>query len=338
MKKLGECIFSHDNDFRFDVRKILNKDLNAIAQTLSLSIVIPYFESAESINLLLRHLLNAIRFVKNKFNKEWQSEILIIDDGSLKYPASRSINPAYQDYMRITRNKRNKGRSHCRNIGLCKSRFNLVMFLDSDILIDQEQILNHLKIQAQFSDSRRKCISFSLFQFAKISRSVAKKTVLYPRDIKINDFRKYCVYPASWYGRKEDRRFAGRKFEIIKNTNQLKAWPNGFYGPWILPNMVLGGLFVIDRNHGLRVGGFSESFRKHGFTETTLIVKLVGKYHDFVVPQVRGGGIHLGGKNVDISEPARKELFRKAYKKFHSEYLQNDTNRLIIQEKRSFCK
>lgn len=319
-KTLKELLFEHDNNYNFDVRKILQiyKQLNRL---ISLSIIIPYFESEKTISLLLKHLYRAINKAKN-FDKRWKFEVIIIDDGSVKYPAKKIINKDNKENLLIFKNSKNFGRSFTRNIGLQKAHHTLALFMDADIVIDEELLLNHLKIQAYCYNKQKNCMTFSLFRFTDLEDKVLLLDSIKPKDIKINDFRHHCIYHKTWIGCDDDKKFIGREFRVMEETNELKVWPKSrFLGPWVLPNMILGGFFMVNTNQAKNVKEFNNSFGKYGFTETSLITKLVARYQTFVIPILEGGGIHAEDKDVSLAKKERDRLFRIKHKLYFNKFL-----------------
>lgn len=319
---IGYRIMKHCNNYGVKLSSIFKETrLNLPA----LSIVIPYYESWDTINLTLEYLIDA--------TKEKLCEIIIVDDGSVIYPAEKVVLQSFIKYIKIVKLKQNMGRSGARNMGLKEARNKVVAFMDADMLIPEGLIDKHLKLHAYFANNKKGCITFSLFNNLNINewRSDIYKEFLFH---KSNDFRKMCIYQPTWIGCKKDRKYIGNEYKIIEDTDYLKKWPmEKSYGPWLLPNMVLGGFFIVDRKKAIKVGGFSNFFREYGFTEIPLSTKLIAKFCDFVVPVDSPYLIHLHDGDVALSQKQRDYFFRKAHHLFFDVYLRQDLNETIKNEK-----
>lgn len=93
-----------------------------------ISVIIPYYNSAEFISQTLLSL-------KKQTYENW--ECLLVDDGSSDDSSSICKSFAENDerFTLLKREKRKKGPSSCRNIGLEASSGKYVLFLDSDDLL-----------------------------------------------------------------------------------------------------------------------------------------------------------------------------------------------------------
>lgn len=194
--------------------------------------------------------------------------------------------------------------------------------MDSDIIIDTKFLLNNLKVHQILRKKNKKSITVGLFCFTSESNNLLLKSKIRPEEIKFNDFRVKCKYKKTWIGCKDDNKFVGKVFEIIKSTNFFRNWPKtGFVGPWLLTNMVLGGFFMLNRKDSLSVGGFDKSFKGYGFTETSLPTKLVAAFDHFVIPVTVGGCIHVGSKETEITKSKKDKIFKEKHKHYFDHYL-----------------
>ncbi len=225
LNSLGKKVIDHNNNYG-------SLDLLENWELPSLSVVVPYHNTKNTINLCLEHIFKAIRNI--------EAEVIVVDDGSKKFPATITINPRFLGKISLIELDDNQGRFYSRNVGLSKAKNDLVAFVDSDIIVHPRSFVEHLRIHKQ-----RNSVTFSLFNFISLKEIDVDLSTLF---LQNNDFRFYCIYQSSWIGCEEDKEFIDKTFEIIKNTDNLRNWPkNGFYGPWMLTNMVLGGLFIVDR-------------------------------------------------------------------------------------------
>ncbi len=315
---LKAALLNHSNDYGFEpsypISSYGTKDLP------NLSVIIPYYETGEIIKSTLQHLYNSLSIVM-KIQKGWRYEVLLIDDGSISKKARSFINAEKFSNLKLLTNTKNAGITNTRNRGLKESNNSLCLFMDSDILIDNQLILNNLKTHAFNKKLNKKsCITISFFRFTNKKDPICKDKIIYPSRIMINDWRLYCLYQATWIGCEEDKKFIGQEIRIVQDTNYFKNW-NRMYKAWTLSNMVLGGFFVVDRKDAVNVGGFDKSFKGYGFTETSLITKLIAIKDSCVIPIVIGGGVHIEDEKVNLSRKEKDKIFRQKHNYFFKTYL-----------------
>jgi len=326
---IGNFLLNHDNDYVFDLEQVFNKETNSLP---SFSLVIPYFESWNTINISLEYALKSIEFVQKKF-MDLDSEIIIVDDGSVKHPASKIIAKRFQRKIIILSLEKNVGRSLARNAGLKLAIKDIVGFMDSDIVCHPETIMTHLHIHQFLKNNKKNAVTFSLFNHLSMNdwQSCYKKDQLFNSS---NDFRINCTYQSSWIGCDSDKQYVGKKYKIIEETDNLKKWPkNESFGPWILPNMILGGFFAVNREKAVSVGGFSSLFSKYGFTETPVSTKIIAKYQDYVIPVPYPYLIHLRDGGEALNQEKRNFYFQKAHDFYFNIYLNQNLLETIENEK-----
>jgi len=117
-----------------------------------------------------KYLDSAIKSVINQSFKNWN--LYIIDDHSID--SSKKILKKYKGNKKIKIHymKKNMGPGYCRNIGILKSKSELIAFLDSDDLWKK----NKLKIQLKFME-KNKCL-FSYTDYESFILKSQKKTFL----------------------------------------------------------------------------------------------------------------------------------------------------------------
>lgn len=328
MKTLRELLYSHNNNYKLYPAKSLPKKTGK--RHNGLSVVIPYYRTGELFKKTLHHLYNSLSLAKaHKLVSNY--EVIIVDDASLDRKPSNNAIRKYPN-ARVIRHKSRQGRSITRNTGLYSSKFNTVLFLDSDVLLDNMQITNHLLTHAAcVNKTRKECIAVSFFQFTDMHSKVMHQKQLAPNDIKINDYRNHCVFGKTWYGCEEDKQYIGKEYRIIEDTNHFKDW-HGMYGPWALSNMVLGGCFSVNRKAATEVGGFNECIKSYCFDETTLATKLIAIKKHYVIPILSGGGIHVEDVKINYTRRQKNYYFRKQYAFYFNRYLNLTTKQAINNE------
>lgn len=324
-KNLKELLFSHNNDYRFDPVQILALKPKKVS---NLSIIIPYYETGDLIGKVLHNLYNSIENVRGIY-KLWEFEVLIIDDGSINKPVDNYINKQKYTHLKIIKNTENRGRSTSRNNGLFASKYDICLFMDSDILIDTQLILNHLKIHSYTKNKTySNVVSVSFFEFTNTKNPLLHNNKIHPNYIKLNDYRLHCIYGSTWIGCDEDRKFINKEFKIVEDTNNFRDW-RGMYKAWAITNMVLGGFFMVNRDDSIFVGGFDESFRGYGFTETSLPTKLIAIKHHFLIPVLIGGGLHIDDKKINVSRKNKDKIFWEKHDFYFNKYLLLKPNEVI---------
>ena len=315
-KKLKDLLFEHNNNYGFDPLDLITGEYQKFP---NLSIIIPYYNTGTLVKKTIKHLYNSIDLVL-KTQPDWKYEVIVIDDGSNSHPLL-SYKIDQTSSIKILINKKNLGRSFTRQRGLENAIYDICLFLDSDVLIDKTQLLNHLKLHSVSSKlGLRNFICVSFFEFGDLNHHLLNYKQIIPSDLHLNDFRLHCHYGHTWVGCKEDQKFIGMNFNIVHDTNYFKDW-EGMYYAWALSNMVLGGLFSAHRRDCLKVGGFNLSFRGYGFTETTIVTKLIAINGNYVLPVLIGGGLHVENPKINHTRAEKDVIFWRKHDLYFNKYL-----------------
>ena len=93
---------------------------------MSFSIIIPSYNNYSHLENCLNSIFKSLKKIKLKY------EIIVVDDCSNNYDINK-----YKSYFRlhkikIIKNKKNLGPAFCRNIGVKKSNYEILIFFDSD--------------------------------------------------------------------------------------------------------------------------------------------------------------------------------------------------------------
>lgn len=310
-----QLLQNHDNNYGFNPDVVLKNQLSR-TPPLSVSVVIPYYETGVIFERCLHFLSRAIDKYKGSV------EVIVVDDGSTNRPISRYLNyKAQPSWLKTVVFSTNKGRTEARNAGLEVASKDIVLFLDSDILIDEVLILNHVKLQTVALANNKRAICVSFFEFTDKNDARINKPSLTELDLRLNDFRIKCKYGPTWVGCDEDKQFIGQRIKTVSETNYFRNW-HGQYKAWMLPNMVLGGAFSVWRSEILAVNGFDLRFKGYGFTETSAATQLVAERNNVVVPCIRGGGLHVNDEDVSISQKEKDIIFRKKHDFYFNVFLE----------------
>jgi glycosyltransferase involved in cell wall biosynthesis len=291
---------SHDNNYAFNVAEILSKD-NFVGTYPNVSVVIPYYETGEIFERCLHFLANAVEMYQGKV------EVIVVDDGSLKRPLAKYENgPKWLECIVLASNQ---GRTAARNKGLAHSSGDIVLFMDSDILVDEQIIVNHVKLHNAALKNNMKAICVTFFEFTSLNDERIYSERIIKRDLKLNDFRIECTYGPTWIGCEEDKKYIGQHIKLVEETSGFKSW-KGQHKAWMLPNMVLGGAFSVIRREILAVNGFDARFQGYGFTETSAVTRMVAERSNVVVPCLDGGALHIEDESVNVSREEKDQIFK----------------------------
>ena len=322
---LGDLLLNHNNNYG---PELLNKKKIDFPLP-NLTVAIPYFEAKNTINLSLRHLFISIEKIK-KNNPEWNCEILVIDDGSINYPAQKNIEGNFLKKIELLVHKINLGRYAARNTAIRNAKYEFILFSDADVLMNYTILREHLEIKSKSKKNNKNVVTTSIFNFVDIKQIDTDTSRLF---FKTNDFRVSCRYQDTWIGSEYDKQYIGQDFKILKQTNNLRNWPKtGFLGPWVLSNMVLGGLFGISTNHARKVGGCDSIFSNYGFEETSLVTKLIAIKNTFVVPVKQNYAIHMLDSESMLTRKKKDYFFQKSHKLNFKKYLYYDKNQAIKEK------
>ncbi len=313
MKTFRELILNHNNDYRPFFQ---NPDLNS---TISVSVIIPYYCTGRNIKNIIRNVYKSLEYSKVHF-KNLKYEIIIVDDGSPINKLEEFINKESYNDLKIIKLNKNQGRAKARNIGIKQSSYKYLFFLDSDILLPLNAICSHLTTVVGLEKSNKKCITLSLFEYSDLNDKRLTKERLLVKSIKTNDWRTSCKYTKEWIGCSNDLNFIDKSYCLLNQTNNFSTW-KGNIGPWILPNIVLGGFFTAIRSDVIEVGMFNKEFTKYAFEEIALATKLIALKKYFVVPILEAPCIHISDDQVNLSHEVKMKYFRKNHKKFFNVFL-----------------
>ncbi|WP_157227492.1 hypothetical protein [Nocardia asiatica] len=136
------------------------------------------------------------------------------------------------------------------------------------------------------------------------------------------DWRWSCRFQPSWVADPGDWLYVGHRFDLVSGTDYFRRW-HGSIGPWLLANMVLGGCFAVPADAAIAVGGFDESFSRYGFTETSLVARLIARGVP-VVPQVTVPAVHVEHNPAHHNQHDRDSHLTAAHRRFFTEFLAHD--------------
>ncbi len=313
---LGAALLAHDNDYRLDADLLAS----GLRPAPHCTVVVSYYEASRTVLACVDHLLQAVAVLSSAAPAA-AVQIVIVDDGSVAAPAATALQRHLTaGQVEIVTSPRNGGRASARNKGLQAAEHPVVLFVDADVLVHPQTLVDHLRIHGALA--ARRPITTSLFRFCDDGGWPGLAANPRRFDGEPNDFRLDCRYRPNYIGGERDRAFVGHRFRPLADTHNLRAWPRtGFLGPWTIANMVLGGLFACDRNLARSCEGFDAINGAYGFVETTLVTKLIATASCPVVPLAARFSLHIDDRTVAIPRDQRDELYRAAHSRFFDAYL-----------------
>ena len=310
---LGDQVDSFMNDYEMfedkykwltDVCLIGSETLTNKALYKPVSVIIPSFNSESTI----LKTLAAIQSQDLPQNGLKETEVIIVDDGST-VPVEEVIG-RYKGkiitQLKIVRLVTNSGLSVARNIGVDMASKETVVFMDSDILLSKNYLLE-MSVRSQIIpnavfvafkenvDKDCKTASFDLIEKGLGMPDITK-------DMRI---AKNIMENAQGLVKLTRK----RSVEILSETNYFKDFGFGRkVGIFDLPSMIIGHNMCMRRNTFFKVGGFSKEFKGWGMEDTYFGARLIAR-RNFIIPVLSSGVYH-------IDHPARSGSEEKKQKEF----------------------
>jgi len=266
-------------------RDLLSKEPFPCSQTIfeKISIIIPSYNSSKTI----LHTLRSIKYQKLTRKELGLIEIIVIDDGSTdntrdivaKFNKVLPIKYVYQNHL---------GRSYARNLGVSLAQGEIIIFLDSDVVLENNFIREHA-IRHTYLD-KITLVSFKENIYLSDKRLLQR---IFKPDIT-NDFRfKKEVKPEWLRMHRHVRNIEVRKVELLKETNNFKDFgQDKVLGVWDLPSMFVTNAVSIRKRDFEAVGGFNLQFRGWGMEDTFLGACLIA-LGCFIIPVFSTGIFHI---------------------------------------------
>lgn len=257
-------------------------DLSSKSLQLTASIVIPSYNSAKTLKIVVSQLLKqtAVKQIK---------EIIVIDDNSQdstpkvmdEVIKSSSVQIIYK------RNDIQCFSGECRNKGLNYATGDIIFFLDSDIAVSLDFIEKHLLLH-QLID---KCFSFSFRSYIS-EEDFENHNFEFPITEYNKEFRLNKIIPEAWCETQEQKNWANKEMRLYEFTDgfrNLSSVNREYF--WTLPEVALIGISAIKRKHIDAVGGFVKEFKGWGYEDIAFAAKLIA-LGLFAIPVLEVGTFH----------------------------------------------
>lgn len=259
-----------------------------LTESPKLSIIIPTYNSLHSLEYTLRSIEKSV-LDSNLKNKK-HIEVIVVDDGSSDKTVDKIKNiSTWYDLKIFSQN--NMGRSFARNIGIGMATGEIVLFLDSDVIVDAYLINDHLTrhkyIDNAFFVSFKENINYSHTHYLMASESIEKPNIY-------KDFRfKKEVKPEWTRMHRHVSYIEVRDVEIIKESNFFKDFgQDHVLGVWDLPSMSITNALSVKKKYLDEIGGFNTLFTGWGMEDTYLGAKLLSN-DLYLIPILSSGIYHI---------------------------------------------
>jgi len=265
----------YNSDLIFD--KVIDDTLIA----KDISIIIPF-------NNNYNHLYKTILSINYQKNINSNNiEIIIVNDSRKQIP--KNIFRDSNIKIKIINNKMNFGAGVSRNIGVIKSKYKFILFLDSGIVLNSDYLSQHYIRQSGF----RNIITFSLiknipYDSNKISKSNIIKQNIYTKYFYSDDFR----YKLDLNNLINNKLRIDKKINLLKYTNYLKDF--GYYTfiyYWSLSNMVVTNNLFFEKKIFIKSGGFKDNFKFAQWEDTDLGSRLI--ISAYIIPILSTNVLHI---------------------------------------------
>lgn len=324
LKQLKSRLVNYSNDFSGTEATYLAKTrhqllstdyLKTVDVTCKISIIIPYFNTDESIMRVLDSLNSQWITTKSYENVQ----VIVIDDGSDEAKSVSTIKfPDYKFEVKLVRHDTNNGRSAARNTGFYYSSGDIIIFLDSDCIphpsfVGEHWIRNHICENSLFIGLKHDVIV--------LNDIPDDKTPFYEYS---NDYRKFKSIGPDWLADKRIADWAHSNqrslqsqngdFKILETTNNLKYFSDhGWYGWWDLASVVVSHSISMRKETFMAIGGFSYSFNGWGYEDAFFGACAIALGIN-IIPVLSSGVYHLehearsGNKAKKRTEKMQNEL------------------------------
>lgn len=261
---------------------------NFIKYFLPVSIVIPSYNSEVSILKTLTSINS--QNLSDEIMKE--VEVIVIDDGSL-IPVKSVIEKSkikFRFRLKTIRLDSNSGLSNARNAGLSLVKNEIVIFIDSDIVLSNNYLLDHsirnnLIPNALFVSFKQNLDPLDTrLSFESISKGLRASDIS-------NDIRVRKVIPDNTPGLYE---VSGKvAVEILGATDYFKDLSYGrSFGIYDLPSMVIGHNMSCRKENISKIGGFSNKFKGWGMEDSYFGARMISD-GNFIIPVLSSGVYHI---------------------------------------------
>jgi glycosyltransferase involved in cell wall biosynthesis len=168
------------------------------------------------------------------------------------------------------------GAATARNVGICRAKYNLLIFLDADMVIPNNFLREHLECHR---NNNNDIISVG-FRKHVLFDPVANKVAvnIYKVPSYKSDFRHKKYVPLQWKKQYPsiDKKNFGKNYYLLKETKNFLNFGYGkTVGIWTLPHMVVSSSIGVIAKNTIEIGGFDCRFKSAGYEDVHFGAKLI---------------------------------------------------------------
>lgn len=278
--------------------------------SIKVSIIIPCFNSEDTINLVLLSI-NA-----QKVGILFSSlEVILVDDASVNPIANFVKKSAFPFSLQIIRLEKNCGASTARHVGTTYAHGDILIFQDSDILLSENYLHEHIMRNTII----RNAVFVSFKENKALGDPIFKESVIkdglpvpdYSRDLRISKVVKKNAV-GSYDVTETDR------VEILESTNYFKSFSGSrVFGVYDLSCMVISHNFSVRKETILDALPFSREFKGWGMEDVYLGLKLICN-GNFIIPVLSTGVYHIDHPPRSGSEKKKRIEYKMNTEKINS--------------------
>jgi GT2 family glycosyltransferase len=258
--------------------------------SIDVSVIVPTHNQAEALALCLPSLL-AQTLSPDRY------EILVVDDGSTDETAAVLAHTSAP--VRTVRLQRNRGRSGARNAGVRDARADLVLFVDSDVVVPRDFVEWHLRTQRTHGAgilSRGPVVPVSTLAGAQQRRAPWLASSPAYLDTANAALERQAVMTAGMF----DEAFPGYGWEDFELGYRLRAAgirrvfcrrAVAFHLQPVLHGGAMDALFAKEESRARSAMYF---YRKHPTLETRLLIQATPVHRVLYWLLAGAGGLHRG--------------------------------------------
>lgn len=272
------------NQNLLDRNPLFDKNLPNLS-SVTASIIIPCFNTEKTIN----RVLDVIKYQSANLDIK-ELEVILIDDGSSKSVNDFISDKTYPFRLQIIRLEKNGGLSNARNIGVNAAGGDILIFLDSDILLEKNYIREHLV--------RNVIVSNAVFVSFKENTETTDPRISvekinsglempdYSKDLRVSKLiRKDAI---GSYKVSDDT-----EVEILESTNYFKSFSGSrVFGVYDLSCMIIGHNFSARKDTITKSSPFTHKLTGWGMEDVYFGLKLINN-GSFIIPVLSTGVYHI---------------------------------------------
>lgn len=254
-----------------------------------MNIVIPLCNGGGVFNQTIPYTRQAIGHLRTLM-RHVRVTVTIVDDGSV--PAYRLPADMTDPDWSVLRLPENRGRAFARQTGLQAGRASrYTVFVDADIVLYPHALCDFIRTLEQASSLQAPCMVYGLFHFTDDSLfTQTSPDFSVCNDVRLDGGHLKCRVDA-----------------------QAGFAATGYYGPWSLPNMLLGGFFGVSTAYACAQDTGDPRFDAQGYEKASLVTRLLSMKNIAVIPVPGGFSKHIESRHASALRRVKERVFRQAF-------------------------